>query len=215
MSLPPDKQGSGRPPGRPRCEKLSAKRVREIIKAGSQVFAEHGYDKTDMQSIADRAGVSKGTIYLYFQNKEELFFQCVRAGVDQLMAYIDEAIDVVPDFIDRLPLAIRAYLRYFDEHPELVELIIQERAKFRDRKQSTYFEHKATHARNFTEDVRTGIRAGRLRDLPVERVVDVISDLLYGTMFANHFRGRLKALEEQAEDILDIVRHGIINPDRS
>ena len=53
--------------------------------------------------------------------------------------------------------------------------------------------------------------AGRLRDVPIPRIDDVLSDLVYGTMFTNHFSGRHKPLEEQARDILDIVHNGILS----
>jgi hypothetical protein len=46
--------------------------------------------------------------------------------------------------------------------------------------------------------------------VPVSRIMDVLSDLVYGTMFTNHFSGRHKPVEVQAEDILDVVFHGIL-----
>jgi AcrR family transcriptional regulator len=44
-----------------------------ILKAGQEVISEKGYFMTRMEDIADRVGVSKRTLYLYFKNKEELF----------------------------------------------------------------------------------------------------------------------------------------------
>jgi hypothetical protein len=58
---------------------------------------------------------------------------------------------------------------------------------------------------------RTLIGEGRIRDIPVERITDVISDLVYGTMFTNYFTGPRKSFEEQAQDILDIVFFGILS----
>jgi hypothetical protein len=44
----------------------------------------------------------------------------------------------------------------------------------------------------------------------VERIIDVLGDTLYGAMFTNHFAGRGKSFEAQAEDVLDVVFHGIV-----
>ena len=54
------------------------------------------------------------------------------------------------------------------------------------------------------------IRDGVIRPIPVERITEVISDLLYGTIFTNHFAGRKKSLCSQCEDVLDIMFHGLL-----
>ncbi len=47
--------------------------------------------------------------------------------------------------------------------------------------------------------------------MPVERITDVMSQLIYGTMFINYFTGQQKSPEVQAEEILDVVFHGILS----
>jgi hypothetical protein len=54
------------------------------------------------------------------------------------------------------------------------------------------------------------IRAGTVRELPVEQITEVISDLLYGTMFTNYFAGRRKSPARQCEDVLDILFRGLL-----
>lgn len=56
-------------------------RPHEILKAALDVFATHGYEATRLEDVAERAGVSKGTIYLYFDSKEELFAEVVRQAI--------------------------------------------------------------------------------------------------------------------------------------
>jgi len=46
--------------------------------------------------------------------------------------------------------------------------------------------------------------------VPVQRVHDVIGDLLYGTIFTNYFAGRRKSLDQQVEDVLDVLFHGLL-----
>jgi AcrR family transcriptional regulator len=55
-----------------------AQRPLEILHAAFEEFVERGYTATRIEDVAARAGVTKGTIYLYFQNKEELFQDVVR-----------------------------------------------------------------------------------------------------------------------------------------
>lgn len=56
----------------PTADQESAKR-RQIIEGARQVFMAEGFDAASMNEIARAAGVSKGTLYVYFQNKEQLF----------------------------------------------------------------------------------------------------------------------------------------------
>jgi hypothetical protein len=91
-------------------------------------------------------------------------------------------------------------------------LLILERAEFRDRKAPTYNEHRQANEVQWRETFADLIAAGRVRDVPVGRVLDVIGDLVYGTMFTNHFTGRHKSLATQARDIVDVLFFGLLTP---
>ena len=65
----------------PRWRRLPEERPKQILDAALAVFAERGLAAARLDDIAKRAGVSKGTIYLYFENKEELFRGVVRDTV--------------------------------------------------------------------------------------------------------------------------------------
>src|SRR3954469_24182181 len=65
----------------PRWRRLPEERPRQILEAALAVFAERGLAAARLEDIAKRAGVSKGTIYLYFPNKEELFREVIRNSV--------------------------------------------------------------------------------------------------------------------------------------
>jgi AcrR family transcriptional regulator len=56
-------------------------RPHEILKAALEAFTEHGFEATRLDDVAERAGIVKGTIYLYFSSKEELFVEVVRQAI--------------------------------------------------------------------------------------------------------------------------------------
>ena len=62
----------------PKWRRCPQDRPEQILKAALQVFGECGLANARLQDIAERAGVSKGTIYLYFPNTEELFREMIR-----------------------------------------------------------------------------------------------------------------------------------------
>jgi len=94
----------------PRWQRRAEDRPREICAAALDVFAEKGFAAAKLEEIARRAGVSKGTLYLYFEDKEQLF----RAVVRQTIAPNIDAVKAALTAAD-LPFAetIRQFLPRF------------------------------------------------------------------------------------------------------
>ncbi len=197
--------------GRPKNETLTAQRRQEILDAAALVFAQHGYGDTDVQFVADALRVGKGTVYRYFPSKAALFLAAVDRGMERLTERFAAEVYTIAEPLERIERALCVYLEFFRQHPEYVELLILERAEFRDRKKATYFEHRDAHMERWHELFRRLIAEGRMRDVPVERTADVLNDVVYGIMFTNYFATRSEATETQAEQILDLVFHGILS----
>ena len=194
---------------RPRCER----RREEILEAAARVFAEHGYADGDTQVLADTLRVGKGTLYRYFPSKEALFLAAVDRLMRQLIAHVESAATPVVGPLERIGVAVRAFLGFCADRPEFVELLMQERAVFKDRKKPTFLEHREKNVERWRALYRGLIAEGRVRDMPVERITNVLSDLLYGTIFTNYFAGRRDPPEVQARHILDVVFNGILSED--
>jgi AcrR family transcriptional regulator len=200
---------------RRRVIRAGARRREEILDAATELFAEHGYSDCVTQALAERLQVGKGTIYRYFPSKQELFLAAADRVMVRLRAHLDAKVARLEDPLERVTRGVREFLAFFDAHPRYVELLIQERAQFKDRTKPTIMEHREKNVVRWRELYRSLIREGRVRDIPVERITDVISDLLYGTIFTNYFSGPRKPFEAQAQDILDIVFCGILTgPER-
>lgn len=197
-------------PGRPRDPELPARRREEIIEVATRLFARDGFAGTDLQDVADELGVGKGTLYRYFPSKGALFQGAVDHVMITMRRAIDAAIQAVDDPLEKIEVAIRRYLKFFHDHPENVELLIQERSEFRERKKPTYFTHREANVARWHELYRGLIRDGRVREMPVERITDVLGDLIYGTMFTNYIAGRQRSLVNQAEGILDLAFNGLL-----
>jgi AcrR family transcriptional regulator len=193
------------------AEKLWEVRQEQILDAAAKLFAKHGYADADTQLLAEELGVGKGTIYRYFPSKRDIFLAAADRVMRRLRRQIDESIKGIADPLDQIAEAIRACLAFCAENPDFVELLMQERAQFKDRKTPTYFQHREANIERWRDLYRGLIAEGRVRYMPVERITDVMSQLVYGTMFINYFTGQRKSSEAQAQDILDVVFHGILS----
>jgi AcrR family transcriptional regulator len=199
-------------PKRPDNQSRLEGRQEQILAAAAKLFAEHGYSETDTQLLADKVEVGKGTLYRYFPSKEKLFLAAVDRVMRELCQRCDASREGIEDPLDQIAAAIRAYLAFFAEYPAFVELLIQERAQFKERKKPTYFEYREANLGRWQAIYRELISQGRVRSVPVERITDVLCEVLYGTIFVNYFTGQSKSFETQAEDIIDVVFHGILTP---
>src|SRR5258708_32192351 len=78
----------------------------EIIAAGLACFAERGFAATRLDDVARRAGLTKGTLYLYFSSKEELFKAVVRqtivANIAANEATVEATVDPAPGVLEML-----------------------------------------------------------------------------------------------------------------
>lgn len=201
----PARRGPGRPPLDPDAHRARGVRYLDIA---AQVFAKRGFAATDVQEVADKAGVGKATIYRHFPTKTDLFRAAIEQGVATMQAAVQAAMEAAPTPLARVRSGVTAYLSYWEEHPEMAELLVQERAEFRGAQLARCMQERE----QAKEDARllfgALIQAGQMRDVATDRFADVIFNLLYGTMYFNRMSGARKSIAAQVEDILDVFFHG-------
>jgi AcrR family transcriptional regulator len=185
-----------------------------ILEAATDVFAKVGFQNADMQVVADRAGVGKGTVYRYFGSKEDLFLAAADAGMRRLAERMHQATEGVENIVELFWRAGLAYAGFFQEYPELVEVLIQERAAFQKSIPSTDLVYRDRY-RGIPEDVlRRGIEAGEIRPIDVREAVRAMSNMLYGTVVCGCLEGASDRLLDMAEPAIEIFLRGIlVDPD--
>ncbi|MCC5858461.1 MAG: TetR/AcrR family transcriptional regulator [Ectothiorhodospiraceae bacterium] len=193
-----------------RTRKTPEERRRELLAAAASVFARRGYRSADVQEIADRAGVGKGTVYRYFDTKEALFRASIANQLDELETCARQARDRHTDPLERLRAAIRAVFAYFDGHPETVELFIQERAEFLHRGVPLYFLRSAMRHEEWASEFRALIAAGRMRDMPVDALMDGLGDLVYGAALSSTASPHRPCLVDRFDQLFEIYLHGAL-----
>ncbi len=194
------------------AEQRKIQRRAEIVRAATPLFAELGYAACEMDRVAGELGIAKGTLYLYFGGKQELFLACVDQGMQDLQTALEQVVVPDNDPFQRIAKSIWRFLQFFDENPQHIELLIQERAIFRDRPQPTFFVYRDARRSRWRAFYQQLIDSGRIRnDVAIDDLLDAIGNLLYGTMFTNYFVGRSIPLCQQYKAVVEFTFRGILS----
>ncbi len=132
-------------------------RIQTIQDAAMRVIARKGKDAATMQEIAEEAGVAKGTIYLYFRDRDELVAKTFETAITQLIARVEEAMEGDKSLEEKLRAAMTAKLEFFRENREFFRLYISLRLPEGDPQQ------QRRHKRTCEPQYRTSI--GRLASI--------------------------------------------------
>ncbi len=95
-----------------------------ILNAAATVFSKDGYHQAKVEDIARTAGIGKGTIYLYFENKRHLFHCMMKEVFDIFLDSLYEQIEYKDDLEQILRTIIEYTFNFLDEHREMINLII-------------------------------------------------------------------------------------------
>ena len=120
---------------RARREREKRERRRSILQAARETFFENGFHHATVDSVAKRAEVSKGTVYLYFDSKEALLAHLLLEGLEDLVAELEQACATTSDLPadEQLRALAQAYLHFFREDPQYFPfLMAMDRGRFQD-----------------------------------------------------------------------------------
>lgn len=159
-------------------------RRNEILTAAQEIFETSPYDEVSMAQIADAAGVSRSTLYVYFPNREAIFGGMVEQGQIEFAQQFQLAMEQTGDFRERLETMVSSILSFLSVHHSLYEKIIT--PGFRKKTGgdgSQALEDITQRSRELLRGViRSGIEEGALPEHDVMESSWVLETLLHGTV---------------------------------
>lgn len=197
--------------------KAPEKRVR-ILDAALKVFAEQGFYNARVADVARAAGVADGTIYLYFQNKDDLLISLFEERMEEIIAALRADLEATGgDALVRLRRMIERHLSMAVESPLLAEFItveLRQSAKFVREYENPRFQEYLTVLRDLVEEgQREGlIRSGMDSRLIVRAIFGALDEVLLTLTLASTTRSI--DFREVAETLCDLFFHGMASGPR-
>lgn len=198
----------------PRNQRRKEDRPDEIADAAFEEFAEHGFERTRIDAVARRAGVSKGLMYLYFKTKEELFKAVITRIVSPRLNALLEDIhrsDAGAEALLKGP--VRTFMRRLPDSPARVvlKLLISEGARHPDLLEH-YWENVASRGMaTITAIVARGVETGEFRRTAVAEMPQlVISPMIVAVVWKIVFQEREldtnRLIDVHIDMLLDYLR---------
>jgi AcrR family transcriptional regulator len=203
----------------PRWARRKDARPDEIIAAALDLFVERGFASTRLDDVAARAGISKGTLYLYFENKEDLFKAVVRGNVVPVLLHGEK---MVENFAGGTGELLRQLvcgwweLTGSSKVAGLPKLVIAEAGNFPDLAKFYYDEVILRALSMFRRVLQRGIDAGEFRKVDVDHLVRVaLAPLVMLAVWRHSFacceHEQLQP-ERYLESYLDMLLHSLRLP---
>jgi AcrR family transcriptional regulator len=201
----------------PRWHRRPEARPDEILDAAQQVFGEHGFARTKLEDVARAAGVSKGTLYLYFDSKESLFRAMIRARIVPL---VEEGEALVQNYRGSArDLLVTMITRMFGNLQHrgvgcISRLVLSELTAFPELGRF-YFDEVVLRAQRLLEQVlERGIASGEFRPVAHGYGKRGLSAMLLHAAYAQRafqqFDPRAPSETQVLEGIVDLYLHGVL-----
>lgn len=204
-------------PGEPRWQRRPDARPEEILEAAKHLFGESGYAGTKLEDVARRAGVSKGTLYLYFDSKEALFREMVRAKVVAALAHAEEAVRTFDGSSRELLVILVSsmYRRLRDDGMARVSRVVQAELPSFPELAQFYFEEVILRSRRLVSRVlERGVESGEFREVSHGFAARGLASLLVHTAqlqcFFHDFDPDQLSDEAALGGLVDLYLHGVV-----
>ena len=207
---------------KPRWERRKEARPQELLASAIELFVERGFAATRLEDVARRAGVSKGTLYLYYANKEDLFKAVVRQTI---LPMIDDAEASVAEFdghsTELLRQIILSWWRRIGSTKAsgISKLILAEADNFPELARFYQEEVMTRRMRMISNMLERGVRRGEFRAVDVPQTAQVLIAPLLMLSTWKHTIAPCERCDLQPEAFLeaflDITLHGLVPAIRS
>ncbi|MFQ6617892.1 MAG: TetR/AcrR family transcriptional regulator [Fidelibacterota bacterium] len=131
-----------------------------IIEAATLLFARNEPGKVVMDEIAEKAKVAKGTLYNYFNSKEDLYFSSIRYRLNHLLKLLTEAFDSREDSIENLRSFIVHIFSFFVNNPHFFQIWCREEEQLNRNGDERLNEMRGDILKLLRSVIKTGIRQG-------------------------------------------------------
>ena len=183
-----------------------------IAQAAKTVFAERGYEHATLEEIAQQAGMSKATIYIYYKNKDDLFLHVVEELINAVITETAQEADSSKPAMEKLHAMVRRKIEFYEREREFFHIYLNEKqgleVKPKDPHKQALREMYLQGVQALAKVLQEGIDTGALRPMDSRRLAFFLQEMM-STVLVQHILGKAKtSVESDVEQLLDLFLRG-------
>ena len=187
-----------------------------IAQAAKMVFAERGYQGATLEEIAQRAGMSKATIYIYYKNKDDLFIQVVEELIHTAMTETTREASSVQPPVAKLAAIVRSQITFYEREREFFRIYLNEKHGLEVAPKDPHKQAlRAMYLQMvdvLTKVLQEGIDSGVLQSMDSRRLAFFLQEMM-NSVLVQRIQGKAKtSVDEDVAQLLDLFLHGAQQP---
>lgn len=184
-----------------------------ILAAGMTLFSRYGYRRTSIEEVAREAGIAKGTVYLYFQTKEEIFRALAQMTIDRVLEGATAAAAGPGGVGERLRAILEAKFGYFHDllagSPHASELLDSKSRVCADLFQQADRAYQRVLARTIADAAARGELTPTRAGLTPEAAAELLMGSAHGLSLGTDAPPTARQLRRQLDDLVRLLVAGL------
>ncbi len=182
-----------------------------IIEAASKIIGEKGYSLTTIDEIAAKSGIGKGTFYIYFKNKDDLFFAIIEENFNQFLSNAKASIEKIDDFFEKIRKFIEMYLSHYEKNYFLFKILVQEKPSIKKGEFMKFWSTFFSRWDFLKNEISDQIKAGTLKNFGADDIMHSLLGILHGNIHKWLLSGREYSLVKKTDIVYQMFVNGIRN----
>jgi AcrR family transcriptional regulator len=185
-------------------------RSRSLLESTRRLIAAEGFDAVTMERVAEEAGITKGAIYLYFRNKDQMILAAVEEITAEMVGGIERRVDARAEPWDRLCQLIRAQLAIMEENKELVRTLLLDRRLMKGGSRSAaarrLLKYRQEHEADIRDVLEKGVRQKVFQSMDTARAAFYVNEMTISTAQRRLLAFTRASLDEETEGLIRFIR---------
>ncbi len=186
-------------------EKRERKRNGEILDAAQEVFMKKGFHGATVNEIAERALISKFTLYKCFDSKDAILNAILSRGYAILTKSVEKRIKDVEEPKKRLAALIRAEFEFFENRKSFFQMLLMEKLDFESEVKNSILSAYQEHIVFMEKEIRNGVKKGEFRLVNTEDAAYMLFATLRAFALRWLFQDSKDSLIEKADSVYDLI----------
>jgi AcrR family transcriptional regulator len=197
----------------PTLDKVGNNKRDEILNEAAKLFRRKGFDGTSMQDIAEKVGILKGSIYYYFNSKNEIFRKVLDKGIGPVLKNAEFIMNKKLSPQDKLQELLQSHLQYILKNDFSLVIFFREKENIPANETQKYVQSRNRYENIFRDVLEEGINKGYFPKVDVNLTIFAILGMCNWVIQWYNPRGS-KNQEEITAHMIYLICELMLNPDK-